>query len=87
MCAFVTNGRPPIYVSTRCAPYKRAENDLLEAMKLAAILRHEEAHLEGADERTARKVEAATMRDLVRRASREHMRKGMLYAAALEQER
>ena len=37
-------------------------------MKLAAILRHEMAHLEGADEAGARDVEARTFRELVRTA-------------------
>ena len=53
-CAFVIDQAPPVYVLSSCPAYQEALSSLFEAMKLAAILRHELAHLEGADERHAR---------------------------------
>ena len=54
-------------------------------MKLAAILRHEVAHLEGADERHARLIEARVFRELVvRHASESELTEGMRYAADIE---
>ena len=67
-CAFVRKGVPRIQVNSSCAPYLAADESLIDAMKLAAILRHEMAHLEGADEAGARDVEARTFRELVRTA-------------------
>ena len=54
-------------------------------MKLAAILRHEVAHLGGADERHARLIEARVFRELVvRHASESELTEGMRYAADIE---
>ena len=59
-CAFVINQAPPVYVLSYVPAYQEALSSLFEAMKLAAILRHEVAHLEGADERHAPLIEAGS---------------------------
>jgi hypothetical protein len=53
-------------------------------MKLAALLRHEQAHLEGSDELRARLIEARTFRELLRSAPAEYQTPGVVYATALE---
>ena len=84
-CAFVINQAPPVYVLSSCPAYQEALSSLFEAMKLAAILRHEVAHLEGADERHARLIEAQVFRELiVRHASESELTEGMRYAADIE---
>ena len=85
-CAFVINQAPPVYVVSSCPAYQEALSSLFEAMKLAAILRHELAHLQGADERQARLIEARVFRELiVRHASESELTEGMRYAADIEQ--
>lgn len=84
-CAFVKSGARRIYISSSCPAYQRAESSVLDAMKLAALLRHELAHLEGADEARARRIAAQTFRALLARAPHECQTPGMVYAVALEQ--
>ena len=84
-CAFVINGAPPIYVISSCPIYKGAVSSRFEAMKLAAILQHEVAHLEGADERQARVIESRVFRELlVRHAPASDLGRGLSYTAAVE---
>ncbi len=84
-CAFVINQAPPVYVVSSCPAYQEALSSLFEAMKLAAILRHELAHLQGADERQARFLEARVFRELiVRHASESELTEGLRYAADIE---
>jgi hypothetical protein len=82
-CAFVLKGVARIEVNSSCEPYQAAEESLLDAVKLAAILRHEMAHLDGADEASAREVEARTFRELLRMAPYLVIR-GFAYAAELD---
>lgn len=81
---FVRVGVSRIYVSSMCPAYVGAMASRLEAIKLAALLRHELAHLEGADEPAARLIELRTFRDLVRRAPAECQTPGVIYANTLE---
>lgn len=83
-CAFVQKGVPRIRVNSSCPVYRAATESLLEAMKLAAILRHEMAHLEGADERRAHEVEARAFRELLRAAPTYLLMRGFRYATELE---
>jgi hypothetical protein len=83
-CTFVRVGDPRIYVSASCPAYLGADESRLEAMKLAALLRHEQAHLEGADESEARLIEARVFRELLRSAPAEYQTPGITYAAAIE---
>lgn len=84
VCAFVRPGVRRIHVLASCPAYRFAGHSLLEAIKLAAILRHERAHLDGADEAAARRVEAMTVRRLVARAPADDFLAGTLYAAELQ---
>jgi len=83
-CTFIRVGDPRIYVSASCPAYLQAEESRFEAMKLAALLRHEEAHLDGADESRARLVEARVFRELLGSAPAEYQTPGVVYAAAIE---
>jgi hypothetical protein len=83
-CTFVLVGLQRIYVNDACPVYLNAERGMLDTIKLAALLRHEEAHLHGADEAEARRVEVATFRTLLRKASAEYQTPGMVYAATLD---
>jgi hypothetical protein len=83
-CTFVRVGLRRAYVSSACSAYVEAETSLFDAMKLAALLRHELAHLDDADEPEARIIEARTFRDLLRRGPAEYLRPGMEYANAVE---
>jgi hypothetical protein len=83
-CTFIRVGDPRIYVSASCPAYRDADESRLAAMKLAALLRHEQAHLEGADESGAREIEARVFRELLRSAPAEYQTPGVVYAAAIE---
>ena len=83
-CTFIRVGDPRIYVSASCPTYLGADESRFEAMKLAALLRHEQAHLEGADESRARLIEARVFRELLRGAPAEYQTPGVVYAAAIE---
>jgi hypothetical protein len=52
------------------------ERSRFEALTLAALLRHERAHLEGADESRARLIEARVLRELLRSAPAEYQTPG-----------
>jgi hypothetical protein len=84
VCAFVYPDVPHIFVVPTCPAYRGAETSLFEAIKLAGILRHELAHVAGADEREARRQESKAVRLMLRRAPAEHQTPGMLYAAELD---
>ncbi len=77
-CAYVRIGVPRIFVNSSCPTYLAAGESLFEAMKLAAILRHEMAHLDGEDEAQARAREAITFRELLRRAPAHLLTPGIL---------
>ena len=83
-CTFIRVGDPRIYVSPSCPAYLGADESRLEAMKLAALLRHEEAHLKGSDESRARLIEAQVFRELLRSAPAECQTPGVIYATAIE---
>ena len=83
-CAYVLKGMTRIYVNSSCPVYQAAEGSLFDAMKLAAILRHEMAHLEGDDEPRAYLREAGTFRKLVGRAPAQFLTRGIAYAFELE---
>jgi hypothetical protein len=83
-CVYVRQGMPRIYVNSSCPIYRAAGDSLFEAMKLAALLHHEMAHLDGEDEIGARVREAITFRALLRRAPADLLTPGIVYAAALE---
>jgi hypothetical protein len=83
-CTFVLVGVARIYVNDRCAIYRRDQSSALDVIKLAALFRHEETHLYGGGEAEARAVEAATFRDLLRKAPANLQTAGMLYAAELD---
>ena len=82
-CAYVHTGVARIYVVASCPVYQGAATSRFEAMKLAAILRHEIAHLEGDDEVHARVREAKAFRDLLDRAPAHLLAPGVVYAVAL----
>lgn len=77
-------GTRRIYVNSSCPVYQASAESLLDAMKLAAILRHEMAHLDGEDEAGAYAREARTFRELVCRAPRHLLAPCLIYAVALE---
>jgi hypothetical protein len=83
-CAYVQRGVPRIFVISSCRAYRDAGVSLFEAMKLAAMLRHEIAHLDGADEGRASLLEALTFRELLRRAPAHLQTPGITYAVQLE---
>jgi hypothetical protein len=83
-CAYIHNGVPRIYVTSSCPVYQAAQESLFDAMKLAAILRHELAHLETADEMRAYKLEAAAFRRIVRRGPTHFISRGLAYANELD---
>jgi hypothetical protein len=83
-CAFVRSGSPHIHINSSCPVYHGARADLFEAMKLAAILRHEIAHLDGEDEAGAYRAEARTFRELLGGAPGHDLTRGMAYAVELE---
>ena len=82
-CAYVQTGVSRIRVNSSCPVYRAAGDSLFQAMKLAAILRHEMAHLDGADEARAYLLEAETFRELLRPAPR-LVSQGIAYAVELE---
>jgi hypothetical protein len=85
MCAFVFSGVPRIHVLSTCPAYKGALASLFEAIKLAAALQHEMAHLEGANEHQARLAESRVFRELVLRwAPASDFTAAMWYAAAID---
>jgi hypothetical protein len=86
VCAFVYPGVAHIFIADTCPAYRGAERSLFEAIKLAGILWHELAHVEGADEPDARRLESEAVRWMLRHAPAEHQTPGMIYAAALEAE-
>jgi hypothetical protein len=67
-----------------CPSFQEAGNSLLGAMQLAAVLQHEVAHLNGANEWQARIVELRIFRELLQRAPRSELVPGMQYAARIE---
>jgi len=83
-CAYIHNGVARIYVTSSCPVYRAAQESLFDAMKLAAILRHELAHLETADETRAYKLEAAAFRGLVVRGPTHFVSRGLAYANELD---
>lgn len=83
-CAYIHNGVARIYVTSSCPVYRAAQESLFDAMKLAAILRHELAHLEAADETRAYKLEAAAFRGLVVRGPTHFISRGLAYANELD---
>lgn len=83
-CAYVQKGVSRIYVNSSCPVYQAAGDSLFDAMKLAAILRHEMAHLDGADEARAYLLEAETFRKLLGRAPANLLTPGIAYAFELE---
>jgi hypothetical protein len=83
-CAYIRNGVARIYVTSSCPVYRAAQESLFDAMKLAAILLHELAHIETADEMRAYKLEAAAFRGLVRRGPTHFMSRGLAYANELD---
>jgi hypothetical protein len=83
-CAYVHHGVPRIYVTSSCPVYQAARDSLFDAMKLAGILRHELAHLEGADEARAYVLEARTVRQLVGRGPSHFVTRGLAYAGDLD---
>lgn len=84
-CAYVIRGIRRIHVSSRCRVYQRAEHNPLDAIGLAAVLGHEMAHLEGADEARARDVERQLFRDLSATLPGEYRVRVAVYLAALAQ--
>jgi hypothetical protein len=83
-CTFILVGVERIYINESCPVYLNAEWSVLDTLKLAALLRHEQAHLHGADEANARSTEVATFRALLQSAPAEYQTPGMVYAATLE---
>jgi hypothetical protein len=83
-CAYIRKGVHRIYVNSSCPVYQAARDSRFDAMKFAAILRHEMAHLDGADEATAYLFEARTFRDLLREAPAHLLSRGLAYAVELE---
>jgi hypothetical protein len=83
-CAYVQKGILRIYVNSSCPVYQAAGDSLFDAMKLAAILRHEMAHLDGEDEARAYFREVGTFRELLGRAPAHFLTRGMAYAVELE---
>ena len=83
-CAYVHKGFARIYVTSSCPVYRAAQESLFDAMKLAAILRHEMAHLDAADETRAYQVEAAAFRVLVGRGPTHFVSRGLAYANELD---
>jgi hypothetical protein len=83
-CAFIMKGVARINVLSSCPSFQEAANSLLSAMQLAAILQHEVAHLNGANEWQARIVELRVFRELLQGAPRSELVPGMQYAARIE---
>jgi hypothetical protein len=83
-CAFIMKGVSRINVLSSCPSFQEAANSLLSAMQLAAVLQHEIAHLNGANEWQARLVELRVFRELLQRAPRSELVPGMQYAARIE---
>ena len=83
-CAFIMKGVARINVLSSCPSYQDAKTSLLSAMQLAAILEHEMAHLNGANEWQARLVELRIFRELLQRAPMADLLPGMQYAARVE---
>ena len=83
-CAYVQKGIPRIYVNSSCPVYQAAGDSLFDAMKLAAILRHEMAHLDGEDEARAYLLEAGAFRELLGRAPAHFLTRGIAYAVDVE---
>jgi hypothetical protein len=83
-CAFIMKGVARINVLSSCPSFQEAANSLLSAMQLAAILQHEVAHLNGANEWQARIVELRVFRELLQGAPRSDLVAGMQYAARIE---
>jgi hypothetical protein len=83
-CAFIMKGVARINVLSSCPSFQEAAHSLLSAMQLAAVLQHELAHLNGANEWQARIVELGVFRELLQRAPRSELLSGMQYAARVE---
>jgi hypothetical protein len=83
-CAFIMKGVSRINVLSSCPSFQEAANSPLSAMQLAAVLQHEMAHLNGANEWQARMVELRAFRELLQRAPRSELVPGMQYAARIE---
>jgi hypothetical protein len=83
-CAFIMKGVSRINVLSSCPSFQEAANSLLSAIQLAAVLQHEIAHLNGANEWQARIVELRVFRELLQRAPRSELLAGMQYAARIE---
>ena len=83
-CAYIHKGVARIYVTSSCPVYRAAQESLFDAMKLAAILRHEMAHLDAADETRAYKLEATAFRELVGRGPTHFVSRGLAYANELD---
>lgn len=86
-CGFIIRGVPRIYISSRCPAYQRAEHNPLEAIALAAVIGHEMAHLDGADETRAREVEADLVQTLAARLPGEYRVRAAVYVADLRHRR
>ena len=81
---FVTYGIDHGLVGAEITDFRAAQESLFDAMKLAAILRHEVAHLESADESRAYELEAAAFRALVGRGPTHFVSRGLAYANELD---
>jgi hypothetical protein len=86
-CAFVIRGVPRIYVSSRCPAYRRAAHNPLDAIGLAAVIGHEMAHLDGADEVSAREVEVGLVQRLSATLPGEYRVRVALYVDGLRRRR
>lgn len=86
-CGFIIRGVPRIYISSRCPAYQRAEHNPLEAIALAAVIGHEMAHLDGADETRAREVEADLVQTLAAKLPGEYRVRATTYVADLRHRR
>lgn len=83
-CAFVIRGVRRIYVSSKCPVYRDADRNALDAIGLAAVIGHEMAHLDGADEVTARQVEETLVRKLSENLPGEYRVPVAVYVAGLQ---
>jgi hypothetical protein len=86
-CGFVIRGVPRIYIVSRCRAYQRAEHSPLDAIALAAVIGHEMAHLDGADERQARRIELELVQTLAAPLPGEYRVRVAAYVADLRRRR
>jgi hypothetical protein len=82
-CGFVIRGVPRIFISSRCPMYQHASDNPLDAIALAALIAHEMAHVEGADERQARQVEEELFLQLAQQLPGQYQVRVALYLDAL----